>query len=265
MISNNKIEPILNKNLNFQNITHGFFTKNGGFSSSNNSSLNCSYNSNDNIINVNNNRELVCNYHKLNLQNLKTVKQVHSNKVLTINHFKQNTSEIEADSIVTNKANIILGILTADCAPILAFDPINNIIAAIHIGWKGAIKNILSNTINTFIAMKSDAANIKLSIGPCIGPKSYEVKKDFYDKFIKKDIKNKKYFINFNYDKYMFNLPKYIQDEALSKGILVKNISNIKKDTFIEENDFFSFRRNYKKDLGDCGRMISTISINVNK
>jgi len=265
MISNNKIEPILNNNLNFQSITHGFFTKNGGFSSSNNSSLNCSYNANDTKVNVDNNRELICNYHKLSIENLKTVKQVHGNKVLTVNHLKQNTFKIEADSMITNKSNIILGILTADCAPVLAFDPVSKIIAAIHIGWKGAIKNILSNTINTFITMKSEVKNINLSIGPCIGPKSYDVKKDFYDKFINKNIKNKIYFIKFSRDKYKFNLPEYIQDEALNKGILLKNISNLKKDTLIEENMFFSFRRNYIKNLGDCGRMISTISINDKK
>ena len=117
-------------------------------------------------------------FYKLNIENLKTAKQVHSNKVLTINNLGQKTNEIEADALVTNQPNIILGILTADCAPVLAFDPINNIIAAIHIGWKGAIKNILSNTIDTFIGMNSNTTNIKLAIGPCIGPMSYEVKKD---------------------------------------------------------------------------------------
>ena len=114
---------------------------------------------------------------------LKSAKQVHSNKVLTINNLGQKTNEIEADALVTNQPNIILGILTADCAPVLAFDPINNIIAAIHIGWKGAIKNILSNTIDTFIAMNANTQNIKLAIGPCIGPMSYEVKNDFYEKY----------------------------------------------------------------------------------
>ena len=258
----NKVMPILNKNLNFKTITHGFFTREGGFSNRKNFSLNCSFNANDTIINVKNNRKLVCNYHKLNIENLKTAKQVHSNKVLTINNLGQKTNEIEADALVTNQPNIILGILTADCAPVLAFDPINNIIAAIHIGWKGAIKNILSNTIDTFIGMNSNTTNIKLAIGPCIGPMSYKVKKDFYDKFIKINIKNKKYFISLNSNSFKFNLPEYIKDEALNNGILAKNISNLKRDTFIEKEMFFSFRRNYIKNIGDCGRMISTISIN---
>ena len=258
----NKAMPLLNKNLNFKTITHGFFTRKGGFSNKNNSSLNCNFNTNDTILNIKNNRKLVCNYHKLNIENLKTVKQVHSNKVLTINNLEQKTNDIEADALVTNQPNLILGILTADCAPVLAFDPINKIIAAIHIGWKGAIKNILSNTIDTFIAMNANTQNIKLAIGPCIGPMSYEVKNDFYDNFLKINIKNKKYFTNLNSNKLRFNLPEYIHDEALNKGVLNKNISNLKRDTFIEKEMFFSFRRNYIKNIGDCGRMISTISIN---
>lgn len=256
-----KILPVLSSNLNYKNIIHGFFTKNGGVSRKNNYSLNCSYSSNDLKKNVNYNRRLVCNYHKLNIQNLKIVNQVHSNKIIVINNLKQITSNIDADSIITNKPNIILGILTADCAPVLAFDPLRKIIAAIHIGWKGAIKNILGNTVDSFIEMQSDVKNIKLTIGPCIGPESYEVKKDFYNKFIQVNIINRKYFVNICPNKYKFNLPHYIQDQALNKGLIKKNISIINKDTFIEDDNFFSYRRNYIKDLEDCGRMISTISI----
>ena len=161
-MQSNEIKPILSNNLNFKNITHGFFTKNGGYSNKNNFSLNCSYSSNDLKKNVYNNRKLVCNYHKLNIQNLKIVNQVHGNKILIVNNIRQITSKIDADSIITNKPNIILGILTADCSPVLVVDPIRNIIAAIHIGWKGAIKNILSNTIDSFIGMKSKVKNIRL-------------------------------------------------------------------------------------------------------
>ena len=163
--------------------------------------------------------------------------------------------------MITNQSNIILGILTADCAPVLAYDPTRSIIAAIHIGWKGAIKNILSNTIYEFKNMGSNIKNINIAIGPCIGPKSYEVEEDFFNKFTNIKIQNKKYFIKSNNIKYKFDLPKYITDEALNNGITKKNITYINRDTFIEENTFFSFRRNFVKNLNDCGRMISTISI----
>ena len=86
--------------------------------------------------------------------------------------------------------------------------------------------------------------------------------RSFYYQFIKINIKNKKYFISLNSNSFKFNLPEYIKDEALNNGILAKNISNLKRDTFIEKEMFFSFRRNYVKNIGDCGRMISTISIN---
>jgi hypothetical protein len=259
------LNPIISKNLKIYNIRHGFFTKNGGVSSKNNYSLNCSYNSNDIKNNVINNRKFVCKYHKLGIKNLKTVKQIHSNKIKIIKNIEEITSNYEADAIITRIPNIILGILTADCAPVLVFDAKKSLIAAIHIGWKGAINNILSKTIENIIDIGSNVKDINLAIGPCIGPESYEVREDFYKTFIKNNVNNKKFFKKIKLNKFKFNLPNYIFEEARELGVLSKNICVSNKDTFIDKNNFFSYRRNLNSNLDDCGRMISTISITAHK
>ena len=256
-----KITPILCKNFETLNINHGFFTRNGGVSSKENFSLNCSFNSNDSKDNVLINRKLICNYHKLDIDNLKIVNQVHSNKIQIIENINHDVSNIKADALITKNPNIILGLLTADCAPVLIQDSYKKIIAAIHMGWKGTINNILQNTIKTLIDLGSDINSLKLVIGPCIGPESYEVGNDFYLKFTKIDITNKKFFQKTIANKFKFNLPQYIFHIAINMGIHINNISNTNNDTFKEKYNFFSYRRNFTLKLNDCGRMISTISM----
>ena len=254
-----KLNPILCTNFKTYNINHGFFTRNGGISSQENYSLNCSYSSNDSSDNVLINRQLICKYFNLKVANLKTINQIHSNKVKIIHSLNDDTSNIEADALITKSPNIILGILTADCAPILIQDPLKKIIAAVHIGWKGAYNKILERTIEELSNLGSDIKNIKLAIGPCIGPASYEVGKDFYLKFTKKNIINKNFFEEIKLNKYKFDLPKYIYHQAIDIGVQAKNISNTNKDTFTDKKNFFSYRRNFKYELNDCGRMLSTI------
>ena len=256
-----KLSPIFYKNFETPNMNHGFFTKNGGISSEENYSLNCSYNSNDIKDNVLINRKLICKHFNLKIANLKTINQIHSNKVKIIENIYDDTFNIEADALVTKSPNIILGILTADCAPVLIQDPLKHIIAAVHIGWKGAHNKILEKTIETLINLGSNINNIKLAIGPCIGPESYEVGNDFYIKFIKNNPFDKIFFEKIKLNKFKFNLPKYIFHQATNIGIKNNNISNSNKDTCIDEENFFSYRRNHTKNLYDCGRMISAISI----
>ena len=255
------LNPIFYKSFKTLNINHGFFTKNGGVSSKENFSLNCSYSSNDYKNNVLINRKLICEHFNLKLANLKTVNQIHSNQVKIIENIDDDTSHIEADALVTKSPNIILGILTADCAPVLIQDPLKNIIAAVHIGWKGAYTKILEKTIESFINFGSDVNNIKLAIGPCIGPASYEVGNDFYIKFTKENIINEIFFKKTKLNKFKFDLPKYIYHQAIYTGIQTNNISNNNRDTFTDKKSFFSYRRNFKNNLNDCGRMLSAISM----
>ena len=137
-------------------------------------------------------------------------------------------------------------------------DRVNNLIGALHAGWKGAYKKIVSNTLRKFKSSGSNFNDLIVVIGPCIGKDNYEVRNDFLDTFIKQDRSNKKFFRT-KRNKIYFSLIDYIKDQLVKFG--VKNIEIIKKDTFLLSNNFFSARRSLKNKLNDYGRNISVIMI----
>ena len=258
----NIIVPITSRLLNKKNIIHGFFTKNGNVTKSFNLNFDCSLKNKKLKSKILKNREMVTNYHNLVLKNLKTVNQIHSNKVIIIKKYNQKSQNINADALITNLPNTILGILTADCAPVLAYDQKQKIIGAIHIGWKGAYKNILKETIEEMKNLGSNVENLILAIGPCIGPNSYEVGEEFFNYFISKSNKYKIHFKKNNINEYFFDLPNFIYTQATKYGIKKSNIWTSNEDTYLNEKLFFSYRRNTKNNLPDIGRMLSTISLN---
>ena len=162
------------------------------------------------------------------------------------------------DGFITKKNGIALGILTADCAPILFYDPKKQIIGAAHAGWKGAYKNISKKILDDMKTWGSNIVNIIAVIGPCIRYKNYEVKSDFKKKFLKKYDCNG-CFVQKNSMIY-FDLSKFIKKQLRESGI--KNIEIIKKDTFIRKNKFYSARYSLKNNYDDYGRNISLIMIN---
>ena len=163
------------------------------------------------------------------------------------------------DALITDKKNIPIAVLTADCAPILIYDNNKKMIAAIHAGWKGAYKNIVKKVIKFMIKKGCSSKNITAAIGPCISSNSYQVREDFIKKFIKKDKKNIIFFKKTK-DKNYFNLNKYIYFQL--KSLNIKKIDIIKKDTFNAKNNFFSARRSISHNESDYGRNISIIMIN---
>ena len=171
------------------------------------------------------------------------------------------TSNIQADSLITKIPNIILGILTADCAPLLLYDYKSKIIAAIHIGRRGAKNKIIMNTINQMVSMWTNTSHILAAIGPCIGYNSYEVGEELLQEFISENSKFIKYFKKFTKNKYFFNLPDLIEFQLLEFKIMKSNITKSKYDTFKEDKLFYSYRRSIKENAKNCGRMISTISM----
>ena len=240
----------------YKTIKHCFFNARGGFSDGIYKSLNCGAGSKDKKINIKNNLTKVCKKIGCKKDSLVLLNQVHSNKIYFIN--KPLQKRIKGDGLLTNKKNIALGILTADCAPVFIYDPKINIISAVHAGWKGAYRRIISKTLNNFKKKGSSLRKLIAVIGPCIGKQSYEIKKDFFDKFIKKDKSNENYFCEKN-KKIFFSLNEYIKNELVKKG--VENIEIIKKDTFNVKNNFFSARRSLKNKNNDYGRNISIIMI----
>ena len=248
------IQPELIKK--YKNISHGFFNRNGGFSKGIYKSLNCGTGSKDKKIHIEKNLKKVCERIGCSTNNLILLKQIHSNKVHTIK--KNLKKKLKGDSLITNKKKIALGILTADCAPVFIYDPKNIFISAIHVGWRGAYKKIITKTLNNLKKRGSKINNLITVIGPCISKKSYEVKKDFFNRFLKQSKINKRFFLIKNKRKF-FGLNEYIKNELIKKGI--KNIEIIKKDTYLNKNNFFSARRSLKKNYNDYGRNISIIMI----
>ena len=240
----------------FKNIEHGFFDRKGGISRGIYKSLNCGPGSFDKKINIKKNLNIVLNKIKYKKKNLILLNQMHSNKFY---YLKKNPKKrLKGDGILTNYRQLALGILTADCAPILFYDPKKKIIGAAHVGWRGAYKRITKKIINFYLKNGSSLKDIYIVIGPCISQRNYEVKNDFKKKFVKQNSNNKKYFKS-KANKIFFSLKDYLAGQLKEFGI--KNIEIIKKDTFNVKNNFFSARRSLKNKNNDYGRNISIIMI----
>ena len=240
----------------FKNIEHGFFDRKGGISRGIYKSLNCGSGSFDKKINIKKNLNIVLNKIKYKKKNLILLNQMHSNKFY---YLKKNPKKrLKGDGILTNHKQLVLGILTADCAPILFYDSKKKIIGAAHVGWRGAYKRITKKIINFYLKNGSNLKDIHIVIGPCISQRNYEVKNDFKKKFVKQNLNNKKYFKS-KANKIFFSLKDYLAGQLKEFGI--KNIEIIKKDTFNVKNNFFSSRRSLKNKNNDYGRNISIIMI----
>jgi len=247
---------IHSKNLKkFKNISHAFFNRKGGCSVGIYKSLNCGYGSNDNKKNVSDNLNIVSNKIGCKRSNLVFLNQVHSNKFYFIN--KKTNKKFKGDGVITNKPGVALAILTADCAPIFFYDAKKKIIGAAHAGWKGAYKKIHLKIVKYLLKKGSILSDLYFVIGPCIAQKNYEVGREFKKKFLKQNLKNKKYFKLFK-NRIFFSLNHYIKGQL--EDLRVKNIEIIKKDTYTQKNNFFSSRRS-KKNIHDYGRNISVIMI----
>tara|TARA_B110000438_G_C15680068_1_gene591959 strand:+ start:223 stop:978 length:756 start_codon:yes stop_codon:yes gene_type:complete len=241
----------------FKKINHCFFTKKGGFSKGIYKSLNCGRGSMDKRKNIYKNLTLVSKKIKVKKNKLLLMHQTHSNKVKIINNKSKNLKKINSDSIVTNIKGIAVGVVTADCVPIILYDIRNEIIGCIHAGWKGSLNGIIENTINKFKKISPDN-NIYACVGPCIGKKSYEVSLDFSKNFIAKSKKNAIYFTKKNKKKRLFDLRKYVTDKLTKLNV---KIDHINRDTFRDKNNFFSYRRSQRLCEKDYGRCISVISL----
>ena len=239
------------------NLKHGFFSRENGVSEGSYKSLNCGKGSNDKRENILKNLEIVSKKIGCKKESLITLNQTHSNKVIFLKDKEMIKDKLDGDAIITKIKNIGIGILTADCAPILFYDPSKKIIASVHSGWKGAFNGIITNTVKKLNELDVKTSDLIAVIGPCIGKKSYEVKNDFFNKFTLKDEKNSIFFKKTSNDKFNFDLRGYINNEIANLNI--KNVENINLDTFSEKQKFFSYRRSILNNEKDYGRCISVI------
>ena len=176
----------------FKEIRHGFFNKTGGKSNGIYKSLNCGAGSYDKKNKIKENLKIVKNKFGKKIKKIFLLHQIHSNKFIFVNkNFKSSSKKIRADAVITNQAKLPIAILTADCVPILLYDKQKKIIAAIHAGWRGAFKGIISRVIKFMLMKGCKQKHIIAAIGPCIGKNNYNVRDDFKKKFLKKDKKKK--------------------------------------------------------------------------
>ncbi len=242
---------------NDKNISYGFFGRKGGVSEGIYSSLNCGRGSNDNPDAVVENRQRICK--AIDVKDISSLHQVHSAHCVIINEPLKD--KVEADAFVTSVPGVALGILTADCGPVLftgdsAKGPV---VGAAHAGWGGAVKGVLEDTINK---MKSEGAfieTIRACLGPCIGPESYEVSEGFQKPFFEEDRDSIMYFKPGVVNKLWFDLPNYIKFRLERAGIRSVTLSGI--DTYKQEDDYFSYRRTTHREEKDYGRELSVIAI----
>lgn len=235
-------------------VFHGFFTRNGGVSCVNNNfkSLNCGISRVDKKKNVYKNREIVCKKFGKEIKNLILVNQTHSNKVVVINKYSQK-KKIIADGMYTKERGILLGILTADCAPIIFSS--ENFVGILHVGWKGLFSGIIENLILKLTNNGENKKKIVCSVGPRIMENSFEIKDDFIKRIIGIDINNKKFIFRIKQKKF-FNYSKCIFEKLRNNGIT--KIFFMNYDTFTNPNLFFSYRY-YMKNNEECGRQITII------
>ena len=237
----------------FGNVVCSFFDRNSGFSHGLFSSLNCSKFVGDDLDSVRKNLEFVRK--SVGAKKLITLNQIHSAKCIIVD--ENSKSDQEADALVTRSEGVALGILTADCVPVLLFDPIKKIIGAAHAGWKGAKSGVIESTIEKMISLGSRREDISAVIGPCVHVESYEVGEDFLSNF------PSEYFSKIegknHGDKNHFDVVKFCSDKLKKLG--VPKISVINTDTFKNHEKYFSFRYARKNSDGVCGRNISVICL----
>ncbi|XSG81294.1 MAG: peptidoglycan editing factor PgeF [Methyloligella sp. ZOD6] len=236
---------------------HGFFTRQGGASDGIYESLNCGVGSKDDSANVLQNRTLVAETLGVSPENLLTPYQIHS-ATAVVAEGPWNGEPPQADAIVTATPGLAVGVLTADCAPILFADPNAKVIAAAHAGWRGAVAGIAEAALEAMSSLGARPDNVVAAIGPTISLSVYEVGQDFRDNLLKEDPEADTFFeIDESTGEPHFDLSGYVAERLARAG--VGNIVDIGLCTYCDEARFFSFRRSVHWGEDDYGRQISAI------
>jgi len=220
----------------FKNIKHCFFSRKNGISKGYYESLNCGLGSKDQKKNVLKNLELVSSRMGCKKEFLITLNQKHTNQVNYFENEKSVENKLKGDAIVTKVKNIGISILSADCSPIIFYDPKNKIIGCAHSGWKGALNGIIKNTVKKFNELNSNNNDLIAVVGPCLSKKNYEVKKDFLKTFISQDKNNEVFFQKISNEKYFFDLRGFINNQI--SRLNIRNVENVRfyQFNFIEKS-----------------------------
>ncbi|MDF1734138.1 MAG: peptidoglycan editing factor PgeF [Minwuia sp.] len=238
-------------------IAHGFFTRKGGVSRKIHAGLNCGPGSTDDPMAVTINRDLVRRH--FGARHLLTVHQHHSADVVTVTD-RFDGPRPKADAMVTQVPRLALGVLSADCGPLLFADAGAQVIGAAHSGWKGALDGVLQATVAAMEALGARRDRISVTLGPTLAQASYEVGPEFRDRFEGAGAENARFFRQpDDAPRPFFDLPAFIRHQAEMVG--VAHFHDLARDTYPEPDLFYSYRRSVHRGEADYGRLISAIML----
>ena len=240
-------------------IAHGFFGRTGGVSTGIFASLNCGPGSGDDRACVIENRRRALEELSEGADaRLLTLYQIHSANVVAVTEPWDMGKGPKADAMATNVRGLALGVLTADCAPVLLADAEAKVIGAAHAGWKGALSGVTDSVVDVMEQLGASRKNIAAVIGPCISQTNYEVGAEFAAVFEQADKANARWFVpSGRPEHFRFDLPGYVESRIVAAGI--SQIERIGRCTYAEEAAFFSYRRATHRGETDYGRQLSAI------
>ncbi len=240
------------------NIKHGFFTRVGGVSTGIYAGLNAGLGSDDNRNAVVENRQRMATWLGVPSDQLASPYQVHSADAV-ITDVAWSNERPKVDGLVTNTPGLALGIVTADCGPVLFANENAGVIGACHAGWKGALHGVLENTIEKMEALGAKRSSTIAILGPTISKLNYEVGPGFPEPFLARSSDCKAFFSPSNKSEHhMFDLTGYIVDRLNSAGV---HAGAVERCTYAEEENFFSYRRTTHRNEPDYGRQLSAIAL----
>jgi YfiH family protein len=237
---------------------HGFLGRKGGVSTGAVAGLNVGSGSRDDPGKIAENRRLAVDS-VLPGARLATVHQAHTAEARYVAEPWPHDERPEADAMVTDRRGLLLGILTADCAPVLLADEEAGIVGAAHAGWRGALAGVTDSAIAAMEEIGASRRRIAAAIGPCIALPSYEVDAGFRERFLADDPANERFFIRAASDSLHFDLPAYVRHRLIAAGI--ETVETIHLDTYSNPDRFFSYRRSTHRGEADYGRQISLIGL----
>lgn len=239
-------------------VAHGFLGRRGGVSTGAMAGLNVGLGSEDDPVAVAENRRRAADA-VLPGARLATAYQIHSAEAVTILAPYDDAQRPHADALVTDRPGLLLGILTADCAPVLLADREAGVVGAAHAGWKGAIGGVTDAVIAAMEALGARAGRIVAAVGPCIARASYEVDAAFLRRFAAEDPANERFFADGRDGRYQFDLEAYVAHRLADAGI--GRVETLGLDTYADEDRFYSYRRATHRGEPDYGRQISLIGL----
>ena len=255
-----QLSPVTHPHLDARRLKHGFFGRQGGVSEGIHGGLNCGYGSDDNRDAVGRNRARVAQALAVAPGALVTVHQFHSADVILAERAWPPDEAPRGDAMVSTTAGMALGILTADCAPVLFADSQGGVIGAAHAGWRGALSGVLEATVQ---AMEDNGARrnrIVAVVGPCIAQKSYEVGPEFRAEFLARNPGYAAFFIpSSRTGHYQFDLAGFAMHRLAALGL--GHSHDVAMDTYSDEMSFYSYRRSCHRAESDYGRQIAAIAL----